>query len=118
MNGGSNNCLAGLWAGGSEVMGGAGLVFGPSAGHWYAGDGMTTGLGMRFAAAGGIATLIVADPHGSRVSTWFGLIGALGLWETGVAWDLVTLPRAVHRANRARLVPVITGNGLAIAGAF
>jgi len=37
----------------------------------------------------------------------------------GLAWDLATIPRAVHRYNRAhQLTPVFTGNGMAIAGRF
>ncbi len=93
----------------------AGLVLGPSAGQWYAGEGVTTGLALRFVAAAGVATLAVGDPHGVHVETYFGLVAALGLWETGVVWDLVTLPRAVRRT---RITPVVTPSGVAIAGAF
>jgi hypothetical protein len=100
------------------IIGTAGLLLGPSAGHWYAGEGITTGLELRLGAGAAIATLAFADPHLDHDATVLGLIGALGLWEVGIAWDCATLPRAVRRANRLRLAPVVTPNGFAIAGSF
>jgi hypothetical protein len=96
----------------------AGLVLGPTAGHWYAGERMTTGLALRLGGAAAVATLVVADPYAHHTETWFELAGAASLWATGFVWDAVTLPRAVHRANAVRLMPVVTSSGFGIAGAF
>jgi len=97
------------------IIGLAGLTLGPSAGHWYCGEGVTPGLVMRVGAFVGIAGLAVADPHGENGLTWLGIFSAAGLFATGMIWDGVTLPRAVRRTH---VVPVITGNGLALAGRF
>ncbi len=111
-------------AGTAGVIAAAGMVLGPSAGHWYAGEGVTTGLVLRGAAATSVVFLALRDPHlESPVLTIGGLIAAVGVWETGVIWDLVTLPRAVRRHNRnveLLLAPVVTDRsaGLAISGAW
>jgi hypothetical protein len=97
------------------VIATAGLLLGPSAGHWYAGEGFTTGLALRLGGAAGLVTLAVADPHAESGMTWLGIGAAIGMWETGFLWDVVTLPRAVRRTH---VVPVVTANGIALAGRF
>lgn len=106
------------------MIGLAGMILGPSAGHWYAGDGVTTGLVLRAGAATAVTFLALRDPYlESPVLTIGGLIAAVGVWETGVIWDLVTLPRAVRRHNRAIdlvVMPVVTdrSTGLALSGSW
>lgn len=108
------------------VIGVAGMVLGPSAGHWYAGERVTTGLVLRVGAAGAVVALAVNDPQLEHPApTLLGLLAAVALWETGVIWDAVTLPRAVRRYNRAHqlaVTPLVTGDGpttgVAVAGTF
>ncbi len=100
------------------VIGLATLVLGPSAGHWYAGETITTGLVIRASSIAAIGALAVADPHLDHVGTIFGLLGAVAGWETGMVWDLVTLPRAVRHWNthQLQLAPVVVPGQGAIAG--
>jgi hypothetical protein len=100
------------------VIGLAGLVIGPSAGNWYAGEGLTTGLVLRLGGTAAVVTLAVADPHLDHPATVMGLLGAAALWETGLVWDLATLPRAIRRANHRIVAPMFTGTGFAVAGTF
>jgi hypothetical protein len=108
------------------IVGCAALVFGPSAGHWYVGRGVTTGLVLRGVAAAAVAALVISDTRDDAALILGGL-GALAVWETGVIWDMVTLPRAVRRYNKAHALTVAplvgstgTGSvtGLAVGGAF
>ncbi|HUQ04794.1 MAG TPA: hypothetical protein VM261_19970 [Kofleriaceae bacterium] len=114
---GGETCAASL-----GMVGVAGLVFGPSAGQWYAGEGVTTGLVLRGGAATAVIFLALRDPHlDTPVLTVGGLLAAVGVWEAGVIWDLATLPRAVRRHNRKvdmLVAPVVTDRsaGLALAG--
>jgi hypothetical protein len=114
---GGETCAASL-----GMIGVAGLVLGPSAGQWYAGEGVTTGLVLRGGAAVAVTFLALRDPYlDDPVLTVGGLLAAVGVWETGVIWDLVTLPRAVRRHNRKvdmLVTPVVTDRsaGLALAG--
>lgn len=118
------SCDTDACAGTTGMIGLAGLVLGPSAGHWYAGEGVTTGLVLRGAATTATVFLALRDPHlESPVVTIGGLIVAAGVMETGILWDLVTLPRAVRRHNRdleLLVTPVVTDRaaGLALAGAW
>lgn len=104
----------------------AGMVLGPSAGHWYVGRPFTTGLVLRAGSAVAVGALVAYDPHLDHpVTSIAGLLGAVALWEVGVIWDLVTLPRAVRRHNKRRrlqLVPMASDRGpvagLAVAGSF
>jgi hypothetical protein len=119
---GGESCSTDACAAPFGVLGMAGLVLGPSAGHWYAGEGVTTGLVLRGSAVTGMVFLALRDPHlETPVLTVGGLIAALGVWETGVIWDLVKLPRAVRRHNRKvdmLVAPVVTdrSTGLALSG--
>ncbi|KAB2906617.1 MAG: hypothetical protein F9K40_06275 [Kofleriaceae bacterium] len=118
------SCKSDACAGTTGMIGLAGLVLGPSTGHWYAGEGVTTGLVLRGAATTATVFLALRDPHlESPVVTIGGLILAAGVMETGILWDLFTLPRAVRRHNRdldLLLTPVVTDRaaGLALAGAW
>lgn len=106
------------------VVGIAGLLLGPSAGHWYAGEGVTTGLALRLTAAAGFAGIAIGDPHMNQLGVWIvGGMTCVGVYETGVIWDLVTLPRSVRRYNREhqlQLAPMAMsgGSGLSVAGTF
>ena len=98
------------------MVGIAGMVLGPSAGHWYAGEGVTTGLLLRGGAAVATGALVLGDPHLERPApTLLGLLGAVGVWEVGVIWDAWTLPRAIRRHNRAlevQVAPLVTTHGV------
>ncbi|MBS1119789.1 MAG: hypothetical protein H6Q90_2017 [Deltaproteobacteria bacterium] len=110
------------------VIAGAATVLGPSAGHWYVGRYVTTGLVLRVGAAGGVVALAIASPRLDDDGAVFsGLMGAVALWEVGLVWDLVTLPRAVRRSNTAhqlRVAPLFTTTangpvtGLSLGGDF
>jgi hypothetical protein len=110
-------------------LGVAALVLGPSAGHWYVGEGITTGLVIRTAAAAGIGAIaLAAPPRMTEKSSPSGLVIAglimgVGAWETGLIWDLATVPRSVHRYNKRhqlQLAPMAAPHttGLALAGTF
>jgi hypothetical protein len=99
----------------------AGLVLGPTAGHWYVGDEIvTTGLCLRLGAFAAIPAIMIFDPYQKRDGFTGPVIATASiLFVTGIVWDHATLPRAVRRHNRAHvLVPIVTSNGLAIAGSF
>ncbi|HTL35733.1 MAG TPA: hypothetical protein VL326_21535 [Kofleriaceae bacterium] len=107
------------------VVGIAGLVLGPSAGHWYLGEGVTTGLALRLTGAAVIGGLAISDPHAEHLGVLIvGGITGLGLYEAGAIWDLVTLPRSVRRYNKRQLdlqlAPLVTHEttGLSLAGTF
>jgi hypothetical protein len=124
----SGPCLLGVLVAGDDAHGSTataagivalgGLVLGPSAGHWYAGETITTGLELRLGSAALFATAAIADPHLAHTGTYFAIAGAAGLYASGFAWDALTLPRAVHRANHPALVPVIAPGGVGVAGRF
>lgn len=90
-----------------------GLVIGPSAGHWYAGEagrGAAT-MGLRFLAFGagggltfgGIAVLVDSNDTGAEVAgfTMVGLASVMGAAGLGlVIWDLVDAGEAARRSNR------------------
>jgi len=118
---GGETCSSDACAAPFGIIGFAGMVLGPSAGHWYAGEGVTTGLVLRGSAVTGMVFLALRDPYLEQpVLTIGGLIAAVGVWETGVIWDLVTLPRAVRRARAHEvLVAPLVGSdttGLALSG--
>jgi hypothetical protein len=107
------------------VVGIAGMLLGPSAGHWYLGEGVTTGLALRLTGAAVIGGLVLGDPHANHVGVLIvGGIAGVGLWETGTIWDLVTLPRSVRRYNKRQiemqLAPMVAPGttGLSVAGRF
>jgi len=100
------------------IVGVAALVLGPSAGHWYAGETITTGLELRLGSAALFATAAIADPHFAHAGTYFAIAGAAGLYASGFAWDALTMPRSVHRANHPAVVPVIAPGGVGVAGRF
>ena len=94
------------------VTGGVGVIVGPSAGHWYAGKAVTTGMGIRAASvtvgfAGLVMAGLCANADEDRsvnggcnaapyvVTTLAGLAG----YVTGVVYDVATAGRAVRAAN-------------------
>ncbi len=117
------------------LMGG-GLLLGPSAGHWYAGEAGWRGLAIRSA---GFATmaLVIDDVGGcligdggeegkncDRANTAF-MVGA-GMTIAGVLYDIGTAGSAARRHNTrtVQIAPTMvsgtrsTGAGLGISGAF
>lgn len=101
------------------------LVLGPSAGHWYVGEGMTTGLALRLTGAAIFTGLVLGDPEERSLASGeltAGAVGAMLLVTVGVGWDLATLNRAVaeHNARQWQLAPMATahGGGLSLAGTF
>lgn len=118
---GGESCGSDACAAPFGIVGFAGMVLGPSAGHWYAGEGVTTGLVLRGSAVTAMIALALRDPQLDQpVATLGGLLLAVGVWETGVIWDLVTLPRAVRRARTREVLvaPLVGGDatGLALSG--
>jgi hypothetical protein len=96
------------------------MLFGPSAGHCYAGRCWTLGLGLRLAGAGVITAMVARDHYEPlEVGTIIvGVTAALSLWTTGLIWDAATLPRAVRRANREHalgIAPLVRTNAAGIA---
>jgi hypothetical protein len=97
--------------GGLSTIGSLGLWVAPSFGHWYAGDGWTTGLRWRLAGAGA-ATIgimwVAVDCIGSDCGESDfhpGLMLAVGggvAFVGGMIHDIATAPRAA-RAHNARL---------------
>ena len=114
----------------------AGVLIGPSAGHWYAGDTLSTGLGIRLAGtalAGGLLysaaeCAIIGDESGQshcRIKEGLFLAG-VGLILVGAIHDLGSASDTVRRAN-ARTIQIAptmvsgargTGAGLGVSGAF
>ncbi len=101
------------------------LLLGPSAGHWYVGEYVTKGMVVRLAGVAAIAALAIGDPHVDPTVTIIALMGAAGLWTTGVLIDAATLPGAVQRFNDQHalgVAPLVTPEGIvpgvSIGGAF
>lgn len=112
----------------------------PSLGNWYAGDWLTVGMGIR-AAAGGAAALIVLTERQEvacksqlamtchQVSnTGITLLGIVGIaYIAGAAYDVKDLPDAVLRYNRKHAfqfqpvftpIPSAQGALLGVSGTF
>ena len=54
------------------------LVLGPSAGHWYVGEGMTTGLALRLTGAAIFTGLVLGDPEERSLASGELTAGAVG----------------------------------------
>ncbi|MBP6837611.1 MAG: hypothetical protein KA190_09925 [Kofleriaceae bacterium] len=89
-------------------VGAGSALIAPSLGQWYAGEGFTTGLGLRLGGAsmgavGAIGLMRCAERSGDVVPSCPGsmllLVGASGLVLTGVIHDIATAPRAARRFN-------------------
>lgn len=119
-----------------SVLIGAGLLLGPSAGHWYAGETGGVGLAIRGAAVGAMV-LVANDAAGCYIGdggeegkncklaqTVF-MVG-LGVFAGGVIYDWVTAGDSARRANTRTIAiaptvisgPRSTGTGLAFAAKF
>jgi hypothetical protein len=103
----------------------AGVLLGPSAGHWYVGEGVTTGLALRLTGTAIFAGVAIGDPQMNHLGVWIaGGMTGLVLFEAGAAWDLITLRRSVSRYNKRQLdlqlAPMATpgGSGLSLVGTF
>lgn len=106
------------------IVGNLAFLAGPSVGHWYAGERITPGLVLRTAGAAAIGLMVWQHPHcadegcGPEILAVAGILGLVG---TGMAWDLLTLPRSIRRANhraQLQLAPLIThgATGLILVG--
>jgi hypothetical protein len=109
------------------------LLVGPSAGHWYAGHVVTTGLGIRAAglvtAGVGIDLLVGCDGEpGCSTTPGWSLVGAgFGVMVAGAVWDSVTARGAVRDWNQRHAVTLVPARlpsargdalGLALVGRF
>lgn len=115
------------------LVGGLGILFAPSFGHWYAGDIFTRGLGLRLGGgglfvAGAVAAVgdAFADESSGSQSSGMGpllLVVGAGLFVAGTIDDIVTAPGKARRRNVERgfaLAPIAAPHtsGLALAGRF
>jgi hypothetical protein len=110
--------------GNAVALGGLTGVFAPSFGEWYAGTGLTAGLGLRTAgltltAAGFVYAVRDCDCGGG----WG--IAAIGgaVFVAGTVTDIVMAPATARKWNAANLqvAPTVMPNGaagVALAGAF
>ncbi|HEY1551004.1 MAG TPA: hypothetical protein VGG28_24415 [Kofleriaceae bacterium] len=113
---------------------GAMLIALPSAGHWYAGEVWSTGLGIRLVGAAAIGAVLWQRHHDDErcnSECGFGVPGALELAGAGVivlvgqAIDIGTAGPAVDRWNRAHVdvMPTVMpmgdrGYGAGVVGRF
>jgi hypothetical protein len=100
------------------------LTFGPSFGHWYAGETVTTGLLLRGGGLAGLVggvALLVNDVGDERVGIGLALAGQAA-FATGIVHDLWTVRRSVREraGERSTTVVPLVGetSGLALAGDF
>jgi hypothetical protein len=80
----------------------------PSAGHWYAGKLVTTGMALR--AGGALAMLLMyGDPDSRDGAIAMGVLAMTG----GAIWDIATAGDAVEDWNRAHaaVAPMRVGSG-------
>jgi hypothetical protein len=105
---------------------GATAILLPSAGHWYAGKILTTGMGIR-AVSGVVATVsigILAQSDGDASGPAVGALVGLGGLAIGAIYDLATAGSAVDEWNRkhATVMPTALvlrdGYGVGLAGTF
>jgi hypothetical protein len=109
------------------VVGGAMVIFTPSAGEWYAGRWATWGMAIRGLGAitflGAAASCIdgCSDSTARTASIW----GGIGLVAVGSIYDIATASRAVDHWNREHaptVVPAVvkigSGYGVGLSGAF
>lgn len=107
---------------GAVLLGVAGMVFLPSAGHWYAGKFATPGLGMRV--AGGAVSLFAlsvlieseGDTDGLETVFWVGA----GTFVAGTIYDIATAGNAArdwntkHATVRPTVVRTSIGGGTGV----
>ena len=124
---------------GLAVVGSLMATVGPTAGHIYAGKTWNTGLGMRLLGTGtALLGFVVAfsecpifsdncNQSGADVGIALA-IGGVGLYVTGVVYEIATAGSAAREANAENhqseptvgVVPMVThdGGGVAVAGRF
>jgi len=102
------------------VVAGAGMIFLPSAGHWYAGRTWTWGLAMRLVGATVLTASIVngieCEDCGEHTAGKILDVTSLALVVGGVVYDVATVGGVVRRWNdkhRVRSTPTVmpVGNG-------
>lgn len=101
----------------------AGMLLGPSVGHWYAGEVGVTGLVLRGAGLGLIA-LTITSPLESQATA--GYVIGFGALIAGAMYDFGTAGDSARRANRkaVTLAPAMVAGphsnapGLGFSGAF
>lgn len=103
---------AGFWAYGHQTRNdgllAAGLLtslFTPSLGHWYAGDALTVGLGIR-AASAAVFVMGVSEAARDDTRSDAGALIGMGLlgYATGILYDIATAPRAARTYNERHRV--------------
>ncbi len=113
------------------IAGGVSTVFGPSLGNFYAGKVLSTGLGVRLAAAAvlGIGASVLAGETFSVNTIGIGLVGLIGgatVIALGDVLDIREAPRAAADFNRRHLsiAPMVSRTaagsqtGIQIVGSF
>lgn len=99
----------------------AGLAVGPSLGHWYAGEGYSTGLLLRGAGiAAAVGGLAIGQTGHDDPAIGLVLAGS-AVFYTGVIWDVATVGSAVreHRQSTVSVTPLVgQATGLALAGTY
>ena len=105
----------------------------PSFGHWYAGDYLTAGMGIRAASAAsmlvGVGQIVSCEgtDHSCDNSAGFFIIGGLIGYGAGALYDIATAPRAARRYNaehRTFVMPTVLNPpsgpvmGVGIGGSF
>ena len=100
-------------SGGGLLLGVSGMMLLPSVGHWYAGEALTTGLGIRMAGLALMSIVVMRavsceDECSSGDDRTIETLGyaSLGLLATGAIWDIATAGTAVDDWNRAHGVSV------------
>jgi hypothetical protein len=115
------------------ALGGTGLALGPSTGHWYAGEVVNPGLGVRVGglAVAALGATMIHDGRGAdgacdstrcRVGTGLAVAGPV-LVAGGTLYEILTAPGAARAHNRRRALGVTPaalddGFGFTVAGNF
>ena len=113
------------------IAGVGAVMLGPSLGSWYAGAGLTRGLGLRVlggvGVAAGVAVLFddILTDHDRDVTPFVLGAAGLGAVAVGTVLDIVDAGRTVreHNAHALSLTPTMLGTrarqpGLVLAGRF
>jgi len=112
-------------SGGLAAVGAIGSLLAPSFGHWYRGQALTRGLGLR--ALGGTSTVVgvmaaLACIESDCSDTWALLFyGGVLVYVAGTIDDIVTAPLEVRKHNRRNqrvevlgFAPVVTDRAAAV----
>jgi hypothetical protein len=105
--------MAGAGSDSSELalLGAAGILFAPSAGHWYAEKPFTAGLGLRLAGTAGLATVLLTardrclEECGVEWPIHLFVASAV-VFASGALLDIVTAPFSAKGYNKRNGIDV------------